>query len=378
MNLYREAFSHIKNFPAAFWVVIAATFINQAGNMAFVFLVIYMTQHLGFSLTQGATAFAVFSGSMLISGILIGNVIDRVGAMRVMIVSVVANGITLIIFPLIHQYYLILFACVMWGIFYGAYRPAAPTFISHLSAAGMHKITFSLYRLALNLGMSIGPAIAGYLTAYSYAGIYITNGVANLLVSLILVIGLGSMCLKYQPEAQSKKVFSLKWLKYDSTLRLFVIGMIPVSMIFFQHESTLPVYLKQNLGLPLSFYGWLFTINTLMIVFFELLLNIATINWSYRVHFILGTLFIAAGFTGFIFATSMWHVVILTMIWTLGEMILYPSASSYIADIAPAEHRGSYMSMYGTCTNAGMLLGPWAVLLSCNTLAVLLYGLLVQ
>lgn len=359
MNLYREAFLHIKTFSAAFWIVIAATFINQAGNMAFVFLVVYTTQHLGLTLMQGSLAFAVFSGSMLVSGIVAGSIIDQVGAAQMIIGSVIANGLTLLMFPLIHDYHLLILMCLFWGFFYGIYRPASQTFVTHLSTPGLHKITFSVYRLAMNLGMSIGPAIGGYLAAYSFTAIFIANGIANIIASVILILGLsGSVWMKYRPASGQKRVISIKWLKYDSVLRLFVIGMIPVSMVFFQHESTLPVYLKQDLHLSLSFYGWLFTINTLMIVFFELLLNVATINWSYRVNFIMGTFFIAAGFAGMYFASSGWHIIFLTIVWTIGEMILYPSASSYIADIAPAEYRGSYMGMYSTCSNLGMLLGP--------------------
>jgi MFS family permease len=361
MNIYRATFSHIKTFPTLFWFVIAATFINQAGNMAFVFLVPYVAQHLGLSLMQGSFAFAVFSGSMLVSGLIAGNIIDQMGPARIMIVTVFANGLVLFVFPFIHHYYTLLTMCLIWGFFYGIYRPASQTFVSHLSTPGLHKITFSVYRLVLNLGMSIGPAIGGYLAAHSFPMIFIANGSANLVAGIILLIGLlGSTWMNYHPASDHKKVISIKWLKYDAVLRLFMMAMIPISMVFFQHEATLPVYLNQNLHLPLSFYGWLFTINTLIIVFFELPLNVATLNWSYRINFILGSLFIAAGFAGMVFATTESHIIFLTVIWTIGEMILYPSASSYIADIAPPERRGSYMGMYSTCSNLGMLLGPGA------------------
>ncbi|MHB1948191.1 MAG: MDR family MFS transporter [Gammaproteobacteria bacterium] len=361
MNLYREAFLNIKKFPKIFWVVITATLINQIGNMALVFLMLYTTQHLGFTLEQSASAFAVLSGSMLLSGILSGNLIDYFGAARVMIGAVLMNGIVLLVIPLLHNYYAIILMCLLWGLFYGAYRPASQTLISYFTTDGLHKITFSVFRLALNLGMSIGPVLGGYLATYSFSAIFISNGIANLLTCFILVSGLaGSVWLTYRPVSEQKKIFTLKWLKYDSTLRLFLIGMIPVSMVFFQHESTLAVYLKQDLGFPLSFYGWLFTINTLLIVFFELLLNVAMMNWPYRVNFILGTLFISAGFAGLYFATDMWHIILLTVFWTMGEMILYPSASSYIAEISPEGRRGSYMALFGSCSNLGMLLGPWS------------------
>ncbi len=360
MNLYREAFLNIRKFPATFWVVIVATLINQIGNMAFVFLVLYATEYLGLTLSQGAVAFAIVSACMFLSGIFSGNLIDTVGAARVMIGAVLMNGIVLLLMPLIKNYYFLMLMCMAWGTFNGMYRPASQTLVSYMTVNGLHKITFSVYRLVINLGMSIGPAIGGQLATHSFSAIFISNGIANILAGFILIMGLSSsIWLMHRPAAGQKKIFSLKWVTYDLVLRWFLIGMIPVSMIFYQHEATLPVYLKQNLHLPVSFYGWLFTINTLMIVFLELSLNVATINWSYRINFILGTVLITAGFAGMYFAKDMTHVVILTMIWTVGEMILYPSASSYIAEIAPDGRRGSYMSLFNASSNLGMLMGPW-------------------
>lgn len=360
MNIYREAYLHLKNFPIAFWVVIFATLMNQLGNMGLVFLVPYATQHLGFTLSQSAIAFAVVGGSMFVGGFIAGSLIDSLGAARVMISTVAMNGVVLLCFSAVHNYYAILVMCVVWGLTYGGYRPASQTFVSYLTVEGMHKITFSVYRLAINLGMSIGPAVGGYIVAHSFPAIYIINGTANILAGIILIVGLGSVWMMHRPVSDQTKILSLKFLKNDAALRIFLLGMLPVIMVFFQHESTLPVYIKENLKLPLSLYGWLFTVNTLMIVFLELPLNIATINWSYRLNFILGTLLITVGFACFSIVSSVWQVILLTMIWTLGEMLLFPSASSYIAEIAPAGRRGSYMSLFSSNSNLALMIGPWA------------------
>jgi MFS family permease len=360
MGRIHQTFSHIKSLPSAFWVVIAATLMNQIGNMAMVFLVLYLNQHMGFSLSQASFAFAAFSASMLITGLFSGNLIDRIGAVRIMPASLFLNGIVLLLFPLIHGYATLIFLCLAWGFAFGLYRPASQTFVSELSTTGMHKITFSVFRLVLNLGMSIGPAIGGYLATHSFAAIFLANGFANLLASAILIAGLArSTWFKPNKNLSYQRVLGIRWLKSDRALRLFVISMVPITMIFFQHESTLAVFLKQDLSLPISFYGLLFTLNTLIIVFCELPLNIATMHWPYRMNFMLGSLFITAGFAGLYVASTAWHVVLLTVIWTVGEMILFPSASSYIADIAPEAHRGSYMSVYASCSNLGMLFGPW-------------------
>lgn len=361
MRLFTDAFLHIRNFSLSFWVVILATLMNQIGNMAVVFLVLYLTQALHFSLTQASFAFAIFSASMFLSGLFGGNFVDKVGAARMIALSLLANGTVLLIFPFLHTYHIILLACSIWGFVFGLYRPASQTLVSHLSASGIHKLSFSLYRLALNLGMSIGPAVGGYLATHSFAWIFPANALANLLASMIIVLGFArSMWFKHYPVFTQKPMLSIKWFKEDTALQLFVLGMVPIAMVFYQHQSTLAVFLHQDLAFPTSFYGLLFTLNTLIIVFLELPLNIATFNWSYRTNFILGSLFIGAGFGGLFFATTARDVILLTIVWTFGEMILYPSASSYIADIAPLAHRGRYMSLYSTCSNLGLLLGPWA------------------
>lgn len=360
MRLFRTTLSHIRDFSPAFWIVIGATLLNQLGNMAFVFLVLYLTEHAGFSLSQASFAFATFSASMLISGLCAGSFIDKIGAARIMTAALLANGLVLISFPYAHDYLAILLLCLAWGFTFGLYRPASSTLVSYLSKPGLHKITFSVYRLSLNLGMSIGPALGGYLAYHSFPAIFMANGIANIVASMALIIGLSrSTWFSYRPASLNKMGFSLTWLKQDAALRFFLLSMIPISMVFYQHESTLAVFLNRDLSLPISFYGLLFTLNTLVIVFFELPLNVATMNWPYRVNFMLGALFTTIGFGGLFFASKEWHVIALTLCWTLGEMILYPAANSYIADLAPESRRGSYMSLFSTSANVAMLLGPW-------------------
>lgn len=361
MTQFRRSYAYIAHLPSVFWMVIIATLMNQIGNMAFVFLVLYATKHLGFSLIQATLCFAIFSLSMLLTNLFTGSLIDRIGAARMMIMSLSINGCVLISFPLAKSFTSVLAMCTLWGFIWGIYRPASQTLVSHLSTANLHKITFSVYRLALNLGMSIGPAIGAYLAYHSFAMVFIANGLANFAATFILFFSLrNSSWFAFRPAIQQPLSLSIKWLKHDAALRLFTLALIPIAMIFFQHESTLPVFLSANLHLPLTVYGFIFTLNTIMIVCLELPLNVLTLSWPYRINFMLGTLLVTAGFVTLYFANSAWDIYLCTIIWTFGEMIIFPAASSYIADIAPEHLRGSYMSVYSMTSNLGMWLGPWA------------------
>lgn len=350
-------FSRFNQFPRGFWIVLAASFINQAGNMAIAFLVLYLHQKLHFNLAEASFAFASFSAGMLTTGMIGGSLTDRYGGARIMALSLLGSGLLFLCIPLLQEYMLLMLLCLLIGLAYGLYRPASQALVSQMSPPGMYKLTFSCYRLVINLGMSIGPAIGGFLAVFSFKVLFLANGAACLAAFLILYCGLRHS-IWFKVHAAQKSVIGFRWLREDAALRLFLLGVIPVSMIFVQHETALPVFLRVNLQLPYSFYGLLFTLNTILLVLFELPLNIFTLQWPYALNLALGGLLIISGFAGLYFCTQQWQVLTLAVVWTLGEMIFYPAAASYIAEIAPEKRRGSYMSMYSTATNLGMLLGP--------------------
>ena len=133
-----------------------------------------------------------------------------------------------------------------------------------------------------------------------------------------------------------------------------------MSAVFFQHDGALPLFLVQDLKLSPAFYGTLFTVNTLMIVFLEVPLNAATAHWPHRWGLSLGAALFAAGSGMFGFANGPAVIVAGIVVWTFGEMMLFPQASAYVADIAPPHRRGAYMGAYSMSFSIAFAVGPWA------------------
>lgn len=348
----------IRQLPSAFWIVILATLLNQTGNMVIVFIMLYLSQSMHFTLTASALAYGIFSLSTLIASLFGGNSIDKIGALKVMILTIFFNGLILSLFPFVTNLFVIDLLCFLWGLTYGMYRPASQTFVSYLGK-GQYRIIFSIYRLAQNLGMSIGPAVGGLLAAYSYPAIFYLNSIANFSAACILFFGLTKSPWFHHRDHSANSIYGgIKCLAQDKSLRWFVLGMLPISMVFFQHDATLAIFITQDLDLSVKFFGLLYTLNTVLIVLFELPINMLIANWRYRTHFVLAALMITLSFTALSQATHAMQIIFLAILWTIGEMLLYPAAGSYIAEIAPAELRGNYMSLYSACSNGGMLLGP--------------------
>src|SRR5678815_4221761 len=142
--------------------------------------------------------------------------------------------------------------------------------------------------------------------------------------------------------------------------RYVIVCLLPVLLVFFQHEGAMPVWMVEQLGMPTQNFGLIFTINTVLIVFLEVRLNGMTAHWSPARALSVGSALCTVGFGALAFLTSYWGIVLTVVIWTFGEMILFPSTATYVSELAPPGRRGEYMGFYSMTFGIGFTLGPWA------------------
>jgi MFS family permease len=145
----------------------------------------------------------------------------------------------------------------------------------------------------------------------------------------------------------------------DRRFLAFLLAVFPLTLVFFQHMGPMALYLVDDLHLSKQTYGWMFTINTLMIVFLEVPLNTAMIAWPHGRALALGAVLTAVGFGALAFPGGLGLVVVSTVIWTFGEMVLFPTMSAYVADQAPPLRRGQYMGLYTMTFGMAFTVGPW-------------------
>ena len=108
----------------------------------------------------------------------------------------------------------------------------------------------------------------------------------------------------------------------------------------------MPVYAKTNFGIPEALYGWIPTTNALMCVFVQY--PVTSITRRHPTLPVLGTgmLIYAIGAGSVALMGGFWGFWLSMVILTFGELTLVPTASKYVADLAPADLRGRYMSIY--------------------------------
>ena len=175
----------------------------------------------------------------------------------------------------------------------------------------------------------------------------------------------------------------------DADLRVFLLGVVPVIIVFWQHQSTMPLFLVRDLHFSTSAYGMLFTLSTLMIVTMEIPLTSLTSHWPHRRTFVIGCSLTAIGFGALALARSYFAIALTVVIWTIGEMILFPTMSAYVAEIAPNGRQGEYMGFYAMGFNFALMAAPalgtfglerygptlfWTSMLGIGSVSVLIFG----
>jgi predicted MFS family arabinose efflux permease len=354
-NIWRS----LKGLPRDVWVLAIAIFVNRAGMMVLPFLVLYLTKDLGFSPPRAGLALAFYGAGSIIAGPLSGRLSDRIGPLPVMRASLVLTGILLLVFPLVRTFYGVLAVTFVWALVSDAFRPANLAVTADIVEPEKLKPAFALSRLAINLGMSIGPAAAGFLAAQSYLWIFVADALTTFAAAAVLIWTPFTSARRHVPEVHEKQSIMSSLALDDPRMVWFMIGILLTGVVFFQIEGPLALFLVDDLKLSPAFYGMLFTLNTVMIVFLEVPLNAATAHWPHRVGLAFGALLFAIGSGAWGISNGPVAVTAGMIVWTFGEMLLFPQAAAYVAEIAPPARRGAYMGAYMLAFSVSFSFAPW-------------------
>ena len=351
----------MKGLSRDLWVIYTATLINRAGTMVLPFLALYLTTQLHEDAATAGLILTFYGIGALVTAPFIGKLSDKIGSLTVMKFSLFFSGVILIFYPLITGYPLLLAVTLLWSIINEAFRPAVMSLISYIAPADKRRTAFAMNRLVINLGMSIGPVAAGFLAQLNFSIIFYVDAATAIAAALFLIFyPIRHKIDREEIEREVEKLQSHRGtVLKDLRFLFFLLAMTPATMVIFQHLGVLPLYLVKDLHFQTSTFGMLTAVNTVLIIFVEVPLNTAMNSWSEKKSLALGALLIGIGFGATAFVSSVIPLIITIVIWTFGEMILFPASSSFAAEISPPNRRGEYMGYFQMSFSLAFTLGPW-------------------
>jgi MFS family permease len=341
------------------WVLFIVTLINRSGTMVIPFLTLYLTQDIGVTPAAAGTVLLVYGAGALFTAPFTGRLADKIGTLKVMKYSLYGTGAMFLIYPVADSYLLILVFSFFLSVITEAFRPANLAMITEIVAPPQRRMAFVLNRLAINIGMSIGPVIGGFLTLIDYDLLFYGNAVTSFAAAVYLTNTKWTSTKEKEPAGFSPPIKINTSVFADKKFLYFLLSILPVNLVFFQILGALPLYIVTDLNYTTAAFGLFAAINTVLIIIAEVPLNNMMNNISYKKSLFIGALLTGIGFGATAFAYTTIPLIITIVIWTFGEMIFFPVSASYASDIAPANKRGEYMGYYQTTFNLAFSAGPW-------------------
>ena len=344
----------LERLPRAVKAISAAGMINRAGTMVLPYIAVWLIESRGFTPGQAGFASTCYGVGAFLAAPLGGRLADRFGAVAVMRAGLAASGTMILLLPFLPTRLTLYWGVFLWAALGEVFRPANLVALSTLVAAADRKVALSLGRLAVNLGMSIGPALGGVLIGVSYWLLFLVDGGTALAASLWLWL-----VVRVDTPRRAARTHKSQLAKLDPRLIYFLVAFMPLGLVFVQHMTVLLLFLVHELHQPKAVYGMLMTINTLIIVLTEVRLNFAMRAWKASRALPLAALCMGLGLLPLAFHPPLWLVICGWILWTVGEMIALPASAAYVADLAPEGETGRYIGAYQMTMSGVFALGPW-------------------
>jgi MFS family permease len=355
----------LNTYPRQFWLLFWGLLISTIGtSMIWPFLMIYVSERLNLPLTLIASLMTLNAGMGLLSSFFAGPIIDRAGRKWVMAISLFATG--LVYLGLSRADSLPAFAVLMAisGAFNPLYRVGADAMMADLIPAERRADAYSLLRTSNNLGVALGPALGGFIATISYA-IAFYFAASGLVIYGLLVTFLAIETLPVRPmdDVRAGETVKERYGGYGRVLadRQFIsfVGSYTLTqMCAAMIWVLLAVYAKENYAVSESLYGFIPMTNALMVVFFQYSVTQVTKRRQPLSTLAVGALFYSVALGSVALGSSFWGFWLSMVILTVGELIQSPTATTLAANLAPAEMRGRYMSLYGLTWGVASGVGP--------------------
>ncbi|MFF0572264.1 MDR family MFS transporter [Streptomyces sp. NPDC004041] len=347
--------------PLAVKSLLFGTMINRLGGFVQVFMVLYLT-HRGFSDTQAGAALGVYGAGAVLGTLVGGWMSDRLGPRLTIVSTLLGSAVLLPCVLYLDNYWAILAVITVSGAASLAYQPASTSMISLLTPPERHVMIFSMSRLAINLGTTAAPLLGAALVKVSWDFLFWGEALAVVVFSAVTATTLPRRePATAGPKADSEDGPNASYLAVLSDRRylMFLLAMFVSSVIYIQHISALPLAVK-HLGMDVEVYAAMIALNGLLVIACELLVAKVVQHWQLRTAVIIGVLLTGVGMAMYALPWGLAALVIATLVWSLGEIIGYPSLFfAYPAQAGPPGLRGRYLGASNALYGLGSAVGPF-------------------
>ena len=339
--------------------------INRSGSMVLPFLGVYMTDHLKFNLESAGIVLSFYGIGSVLGSWLGGFLTDKFGEYDVQSWSLFLSAPIFLIIPFFPTIEMMAFLIFLQSTISDTFRPANSVAITKYAKPENLTKAFSLNRMAINLGFSIGPALGGILSGISYNFLFIVNAIGALAAGIIYVIFFRKRNKIFREKRKSEPIKTLETVVAKSPYRDFPFLVYSFlctifAICFFQFFNTIPLFYKDVAKLSQTDIGFILGYSGFIIVLLEMpLVSIAERTLKTSQILFLGALFAGFSYLLLVFGSSIPLLIFSMTILSISEIWALPFMSTVTAVRAKSGNKGAYMGLNGIAFSFSFIVTPF-------------------
>lgn len=324
------------------------------------FLSIYCIQKLHFTIVQAGTIMALFGVGSICGAFTGGKLTDKIGFYDLQVGALLSGGALFVVLGYQHTYIGLAIFVFILSFCNDAFRPANSAAVAHYSEDGNRTRSYSLNRLAVNLGWAVGGALGGFIASVNYHLLFWVDGCTNVLAAIMLLILMPRSAVTKTIKKINDTIIKTSAYK-DRLYLVFLLLSTIFGMCFYQFFIMEPVFYKLDWHFSERFIGFLLALNGLLIAFIEMVMVHRLEGKRHGLIYI--TAGILLGGVGFVLlnllpATTVAAITIVIII-TFSEMLCMPFMNAFWISRTNEYNRGEYAALYTMSWSAAQIFAPF-------------------
>jgi MFS family permease len=325
------------------------------------FLGLWALRALGSSQAQLGLAFAATAIAAVIAGYTVGRHSDRIGRRTPILAASAALAVIAIALGFVEGHVLLgLTLIVGLGVAGGILLTTGQALLVDLVPPDRSEHAFAAARVVQNLGFVGGPLLGAALLTLGWRALFLGTGAIATLAFFIALKAIPKRAEVESERTAPARGSSLRVLARDRSFTLVLAASTLAAMVYVSYETLLPISLVQGHGLAPAAWGVLLAINPIIVVLFQLRLSARVGQVRELTRIAVGVAAMGAPFLLVAASTALPLLILMLLLFVLGEMLWVPPSQGLIARLAPEEMRGAYIGASSAIWPIALALTPFA------------------
>lgn len=328
--------------PPTVWALVAARTANRLGAFTLPFLTVALVRSYDASVTTAGMLVAAFGLATLPSRLAGGRLSDLVGPRATIVGGLVATALAQLALAAAPTLALAATAVVALGLAFEVHEPPGQALVAEVTPPAQHPQAYGVLNASTATAGAAGGLLAAWLAGVDLRWLFVVDAGTCLLAAALVAAAVRA---PRRPRTLTRGPILVR--DDRRLLRLTALG-AGVAAAYLQSGIALPLTLAAR-GVPPSHLGLLLTVAALTVVGAQPLLVRArpVAALGHRAATALGLAVMAAGAAGYATAHDPSAFVAATVVWSVGDALVFARVYARVAALAPPGRSGSYLATYG-------------------------------